>query len=362
MKIGIVTHRLLHNYGGTLQAFALQEVLRRMGHEPITIDYLPNEMTKSRYWLAQIKTALYYCAFQSSRHFFRYPKLTRKPEFAVFMSKHINLTERVQRYKPSILRKYGIEALIVGSDQVWRGAFNSPSIQPDLYLRFARRFQGPKIAYAASFGTDEWEYSEKLTAECAKYAQLFTAISTREDSGVRLCNRYLNVKAQGVLDPTLLLNREDYMSLCDNIPYRKDAYLLAYLLDINAEQKKKIEAFADKNNLRVIFCTSEREVNLSVEEWLALYRDAAFVITNSFHGTAFSIINNKDFYSIVNKHRGADRFVSLLSRFHLMDRLVDEDGQLPEFIDSIDWNTVNQIRATWQCAGMTFLKSNLSKM
>lgn len=360
MKIGIVTHRLLHNYGGTLQAFALQEVLRRMGHEPITIDYLPNEMTKGRYVLAQIKTLFYYLTFRRSRHFFPYPKLKRKPEFASFMSKHLNLTERVMKYKFSILKKYGIEALIAGSDQIWRGAFNSPSLQPDLYLRFAEKFQGPKIAYAASFGTDEWEYSLKLTKECAKYAQLFTAISTREDSGIKLCNDYLNVKAQGVLDPTLLLDREDYMALCQNIPGRRESYLLAYLLDMTDEQKESINSFATKNKLRVFFCTSEQEVNFSVEEWLSLYRDASFIITNSFHGTAFSIINNKNFYSIINVHRGADRFISLLSRFHLADRLFKEGDQLPDSINPIDWNAVNREKAKWQDAGKEFLKSNLA--
>lgn len=359
MKIGIVTHQLLHNYGGTLQAFALQEVLRRMGHEPITIDYLPNRMTMKRYCLAQMKTLVYYLTLRRSRHFFPYPHIRRKPEFALFMNKYMNLTERVFNYKSSILKKYSMEALIVGSDQVWRGAFNPPSLQPDLYLRFAEKFHGPKIAYAASFGMDNWEYSKELTSECSKYAQLFTAISTREDSGVLLCNKYLKVKAKGVLDPTLLLEKEDYMEICREIPNHGNSYLLAYLLDMDIKQKEAIQAFADRNHLQPIFCTSEQEISFSVECWLALFRDASFVITNSFHGTVFSIINNKNFYSLVSEFRGTDRFVSLLSRFGLMERLLKDEDQLPEFITPIDWNTVNQTKAEWKEDSLDFLKSNL---
>lgn len=359
MRIGIITQPLFHNYGGTLQAFAMQEILRQLGHDPITIDYLPNYMSKGRYYLAQIKTLIYYLTFRHSRKFFAYSKRIRRPEFQKFMDKYMSLTKTIHKYRVGILRKYKIDAIIVGSDQVWRGQFYSPSVQPDLFLRFARNYHVPKIAYAASFGVDKWEYSDKLTKECAKYAKQFRAISTREDSGVKLCKEYLHVGAIGVSDPTLLLNKEDYEKICSSIPIHKSPYLLAYLLDITESQKRRIEAFASRYRLAVEFCTADNGIIFSVEEWLALFRDAAFVITNSFHGTVFSIINNKDFYTINNENRGADRFLSLLSRFNLKDRLISHIDYLPQTMQIIEWPTINQIKQNWQYEGICFLKNNL---
>lgn len=361
MKVGIVTHILYHNYGGCLQTYALQKVLRQMGHEPVTIDYLPDLETKTKYFLAQCKTLCYYMLLQRSRHFYKYPKRKRCPQFAKFMQKHLSLTHRVKRYKSSIIREYNIEALVVGSDQVWRSSYYPHHILPDLYLRFAERYRIPKIAYAASFGIGWWEYSGELTKECSKYAQVFTAISTREDSGVELCNKYLDVDAVGVSDPTLLLEKEDYMAICESIPRHDENYILAYLLDITPELKEAVAQFARNANLPVFFFISEKDVILSVEEWLAMFRDASFVVTNSFHGTAFSIINNKDFYSVVHADRGGDRFYSLLNRFHLSDRLIESGEPFPSDIPNIDWEAVNDIRRRWKNEGLGFLRESLKK-
>lgn len=358
MKIAIVTHILMHNYGGTLQAYAMQEALRRLGHEPVTIDYVPGQMSKLRYVLAQIKTAL---MFGRGRKFFAFPRCERLPQFAGFMQRHITLTERVNHYSESVLRKYGAEAVVVGSDQVWRAAFHKPSDQPDLFLRFARHVAIPKVAYAASFGVDYWEMSPKLTRECAKYARLFTAISTREDSGVELCKKYLGVDAVSVHDPTLLLCSDDYAQLCSDVPQADGKFLLAYVLDINDVQRQAIEQFANRMRLPVKFYTSEHNVELTVEQWLAMFRDASMVVTNSFHGTVFSIINNKDFYSIVNGWRGTDRFVSLLSHFNLLGRLLLDARQLPDNPSALDWERINTIRKEWQAKGIDFLKANLRK-
>lgn len=359
MRIAIVTHILMHNYGGTLQAYAMQEALRRLGHDPVTVDYVPDRMSKLRYVLAQMKTAL--MLGRGGRKFFAWPRRERLPQFSGFMRRHITLTERVNHYTESVLRKYGTEAIVVGSDQVWRAAFHKPSVQPDLFLRFARHLNVPKVAYAASFGVDYWEMSPKLTRECAKYARLFNAISTREDSGVELCKKYLGVDAVSVHDPTLLLDRDDYAGLCSDVPHASGKFLLAYMLDANDTQKQVIKQFADRMGLPVKFYTSEKNVELTVEQWLAMFRDASMVVTNSFHGTVFSIINNKDFYSIVNGWRGTDRFVSLLSHFGLLGRLLLDARQLPDNPPALDWERINTVRKKWQAAGIGFLKANLIK-
>lgn len=360
MKIAIVTQELMHNYGGVLQAYAMQEALRRLGHDPITLDYFPR-MAKWYYLLTQVNMLRYYLMRDRKHKFFPYPKKERRAEFAGFMKKHIVLTRPVNKYTVSLLKKYCAEAIVVGSDQVWRKIFHSSREQEDMFLKFARRVKMPKVAYAASFGTDKWEFSDGLTTRCAGYARLFTAISTREESGVELCRRYLGVDAVQMPDPTLLLDKGDYARLCNDIPVATESFLLAYILDVDDDKKRRIEDFAARMGLEVRFCTADANAALSVEQWLAMFRDARFVITDSFHGTVFSIINNKDFYSIVNEWRGTDRFVSLLSHFGLGDRLLNDVSSLPEQITHVDWGKVNELRHNWQLEGYGFLKINLNK-
>ena len=358
MRIAIVTQELMHNYGGTLQAYAMQEALRRLGHDPVTLDYFPR-MAKWYYLLTQVNMLRYYLMRDRKHKFFPYPKKERRPEFAGFMKKHIVLTRPVNKYTVSLLKKCRAEAIVVGSDQVWRKVFHSDRVQEDLFLKFARRVKMPKVAYAASFGTDKWEFSDGLTARCVVYARDFTAISTREASGVELCRRHLGVEAEQMPDPTLLLDMEDYAGLCGDIPVASEPFLLAYILDMDADKKQYVGDFAARMGLKARFCTADGDANMSVEQWLAMFRDARFVITNSFHGTVFPIINNKDFYSIVNEWRGTDRFVSLLSHFGLGDRLLNDVAALPNRPTPVDWDVVNEIRRNWQREGYNFLKINL---
>ncbi len=360
MRIAIVTQELMHNYGGTLQAYAMQEALRRLGHDPVTLDYFPR-MAKWYYLLTQVNMLRYYLMRDRKHKFFPYPKKERRPEFAGFMNKHIVLTHPVNKYTVSLLRKCRAEAIVVGSDQVWRKVFHSDRVQEDLFLKFARRVKMPKVAYAASFGTDKWEFSDELTARCACLAREFKVISTREASGVELCRRYLGVEAVQMPDPTLLLDKEDYAGLCCDIPVTAEPFLLAYILDMDADKRQCVEQFAARMGLKVRFCTADSDANMSVEQWLAMFRDARFVITNSFHGTVFSIINNKDFFSIVNEKRGTDRFVSLLSHFGLNGRLLNVIHQLPEDVTSLDWRQINATREKWRKTGIDFLESNLSR-
>lgn len=358
MRIAIVTQELMHNYGGTLQAYAMQEALRRLGHDPITLDYFPR-MAKWYYLLTQVNMLRYYLMRDRKHKFFPYPKKERRPEFAGFMKNHIVLTRPVNRYTVSLLKKYRAEAIVVGSDQVWRKEFHSDREQEEMFLRFARRMKVPKVAYAASFGTDKWEFSDELTTCCADLARKFAAISTREASGVELCRRYLGVEAVQMPDPTLLLDKDDYAKLCRDIPVASEPFLLAYILDMDADKRRYVEDFAARLGLKVRFCTADGGANMSVEQWLAMFRDARFVITNSFHGTVFSIINNKDFYSIVNEWRGTDRFVSLLSHFGLLCRLYNEVRDLPDIITFIDWVSINDVKKKWQKVGYDFMQTYL---
>lgn len=351
MKIGIVTQPLLANYGGILQNYALQQILKRMGHEPVTIDYIP-KLPIYRYLLSCVKTLALFFIPGKRRSFVPYPKYQRNTFITPFVDRYISKTRTVHKYSSSLISKYSIEMVISGSDQVWRPMYNF--YLEDMFLHFVQT-DVRKIAYAASFGVDNWEYTGKQTRCCSQLAKRFDAISVREDSGVSLCRRYLNVNAVEVLDPTLLLDREDYEVVCTEMPVCTDAFLASYVLDMTPEKNAFIHKLAMERGLSVRIFSADREATLSIEEWLSMFRDASYIVTDSFHGTVLSIIFNKPFISIGNKERGYSRFQSLLGKFDLQNRLltVDEFDRIVN--DEIKWDEVNDLRKDWQKCSIDFL-------
>lgn len=356
MKIGIVTRPLLANYGGILQNYALQHVLKRLGHEPITIDYVPR-YSVYRYIRSFCKTLMLFFVHWKRRPFVSYKAASgRNERVDAFCHKYLALTKRVGSYSSDVVEEYGMEAVITGSDQVWRQKYNRyPGHLEDLFLRFVREPNVKRMAYAASFGIDEWDYSPITTENCRELAQKFTAISVRENSGVDLCKKYLQVYAVTVLDPTLLLNKEDYEQICVDVPSGYTPFVAVYVLDISLRKRRYIDDLVRKTGMPQRYFSAHHNMTLSIEEWLAMFRDAAFVITDSFHGTVFSIIFNKPFLTIGNTSRGMARFFSLLKMFGLQDRLFDVD-KMVNIPGKIDWNLVNLKRAELQSASFDFLR------
>ena len=330
MKIGILTLPLQDNYGGLLQNFAVQKVLQQMGHEAITIDYMKTPTPPLwRYVKSWIKTILLLC-IGKQRKFIKYTHAgERNLQNEKFLSLHINKTKTYYTYDTKILKQNKINTLIVGSDQVWRPKYNYRI--ENSFLDFCKNLNNLKrIAYAASFGVDEWEYTAKQTKKCTSLAKKFDAISVREDSGKTLCNKFLGVEATTVLDPTLLLDKDVYCKICKDIPIKNEKFLAAYVLDKNEATYKECESIAQKYNLTLKFFEADSKASLSIPEWLSMFRDASYVVTDSFHGTVFSIIFNKKFKCLYNKSRGSARFETLLKIY--------ESGKLDEMREfSLNW-------------------------
>lgn len=212
------------------------------------------------------------------------------------------------------IEQYKLETLIVGSDQVWRPMYNDCLY--DMFLQFAENFKGKKIAYAASFGVDNWEFTDEQTKICSSLIKQFDAISVRESSGKSLCKKYWVIDAVNVLDPTLLVNKDDYIKICADIPVVKERYLAAYILDSSDRVNEIIAEEADKRGLIVRRYSADAKAELTVEEWISIFRDASFVVTDSFHGTVFSILFEKPFRCVANRDRGNARFEDLLDKYN----------------------------------------------
>ena len=365
MRIGILTQPLQANYGGLLQNYALQQVLLRAGHEVETIDWTPsNKSLRSR--LYRIKWTILPFLYPK-----KYPKLRYQPtaeERKViqqhtnhFISTYIHHTKTIT-FNGGFRRQAKVgnyDAYVVGSDQCWRPRYNA--FLTSMFLDFVKEEKPKRIAYAASFGTDQWEFTQEMTSICAPLAQKFDFVSVREDSGVKLCKDHLGVDAVHVLDPTLLLTKEDYIHLieAEKEPKAKGT-LFNYILDPDAaksafinkvEKEKGLTTFqvlpkcqAETRTMDDIKNHIEDCVFPEVTAWLRAFMDAEMTIVDSFHGMVFSIIFNKPFWVIGNANRGMSRFTSLLKVFHLEDRLLDAN-QLQE-VDinrPVDWASVNAI-------------------
>lgn len=351
MKIGITTQPLIANYGGILQNYALQTVLRRIGHEVYTFDLL--KYTWKDWSIVCIKTIV-------KKIIGREAKLPNTPTkrkqietpLRRFVYKNITLTTRVRKITWDLVEKYNLDTLVVGSDQVWRPIYNY-SIE-DMFLRYADGKSIKRVAYAASFGVDNWEFTPEQTAKCASLAKKMDAISVRELSGVELCKKYLGVESTHVLDPTLLLTSDDYSELCKHIE-KRPPFVFAYILDMDEKKVSEIKSFATAKGLPCFIKSAGSDVqdSDSVELWLSYFRDAEFVITDSFHGTAFSINYNKDFFVFGNPGRGNSRFDSLLSLFSLKHRMVET---INSDIQPINWEEVNQLHNNERMRCLEWLK------
>lgn len=357
MKIGILTQHFLLNYGGIIQNYALQQVLMKLGHEPLTLEH-DTCYSRTRWFLRTIKHILRTRSFRNLPVFPIYKGRIGNKNFIKFVLKNIKSVP-VTDFVPSLTAQYGIDAYVVGSDQVWRPAFNLGHRLGNMFLDFADD-KVKKLSYAASFGCKEWEYTKEQEKACSKLARRFDAISVREASAVDLCKNHFGIDTSLVLDPTLLLNKEDYEKVCNNIP-KKEKHIFVYSLVVGESVMTVASKVSEAKGLPIVVKEAGGKVKKedTIEDWFAEFRDAEYVVTDSFHGMVFSIIFNKPFSIVMNPSGGNDRYISLLSQLGLMDRII-KDNQISS-LESINWDGVNKKLEVLRHESMNFLKVNFNQ-
>lgn len=374
MRIHILTQPLGHNYGGNLQAFALQQVLKAMGHDVMTLDRhwnLPRAGGKLLCLriLSSLKATLFTLLGQKrnlcnpfSREYnaiLDKKTIRRFVERKLWLSSPLFGTDETADY----IRTHPADCYIVGSDQVWRKAY-CPSLD-DYYLAAVPE-DIAKISYAASFGKDDIdEYTQEEIEYVRPLIQRFKSISVREESGISICRDKFGVEATQVLDPTLLLKAEDYLRIIKDSKERfPHHHLGVYMLDESPEKLQFVENASSTLGLRlnVINVHEGKGAYIkypSVESWLANIAYADYVITDSFHGMVFSIIFNKPFAVIGNTSRGLSRFISLLEALGLGDRMItDIMSDLPS--SQIDYETVNKQLDRLRNSSLEWIKNALN--
>lgn len=375
-KIGILTQPLKHNYGGLLQAFALSEALIHEGFSPYIIDLHSKSKKRSifRIYASHLKT-FFVNGFGKGRPYVYIPSpqaseiLTTNTDYFIktYIPGKSSVLYTLEELNEAVANQC-FYAFIVGSDQVWRPRY-SPNLSTYFLDFLEKDKKSIKLSYAASFGVADWEYTKEQEIMARNLIKLFNAVSVREDSGVSLCKKYLNRDAIHVLDPTMLLSKDDYIKLieAEHEPI-SDGKLFTYVLDKNREKESFIEDASIQLGLkrfevmpRKVQSRKNIKQNIddctypTVTKWLRAFMDAEFVITDSFHGCVFSILFNKPFIALGNKRRGLARFQSLLKMFDLEDRLNSNDLKT-----QIKWEQVNKKLDNLRADSYDFLKKYLN--
>lgn len=332
MKIGILTLPLHTNYGGILQAYALYNTLQNLGHDVSLIDGKMYEITSLREKMSVAKwQVLKMLGLYKKKH----PQLELRDKMEVlipFIQKNIP-----QQIPLQSVHSDTFDAIVVGSDQVWRGLYSDQLLY---FLDFAKDWNIKRIAYAASFGVDNWKPNSDIISKCKSLLSKFAYVSTREKSGIKICSDILDRKAEWVIDPTMLLTSLQYKNIAymgGHDTQEEESYLLAYLLDNDNDKKQVVEELASKYNLSIVnigIAETGQKV-MPIEKWLRLIEKSSYVVTDSFHGTVFSILFKRPFCVLQNGGRGNSRFKSLLEFTGLTDRMCNNPAR------NIDWQDVN---------------------
>lgn len=375
-NIAILSLPMRTNYGGILQAYALQYLLIQRGY---TVEHLSREadFVSLSFWCS-IKSCVKYYLRKIIRRRNSIPNAIQFKMIAkhtqCFIDNNIIVSPSLYSEKGliSYCKRKKFDTVIVGSDQVWRP---SMCVKPlNYFLDFIENDNLKKISYAASFGVDTWEFSEEMTNECRRLIKEFDAISVREESGVSLCKEKFGTDAELVVDPTLLLDKSVYESIASESESSLiKGKIFCYFLD-DSENKKEIVQSAEKyTGLSAFRCMPKVEptpdnietngydcVFPPISLWLRSFMEAEIVLTDSFHGVVFSIIFNRPMWIVGNKDRGMARFTSLLDIFSLQDRLISFDNYKDvRWEKQICWDEINNKKKTYVSKSLEFLLKNL---
>ena len=373
MKFGIITLPVNYNFGGILQAYALQTILSKLGHEGYIIN---PDYGEPRGILEKVLT-------YSPRIFRKYilhQNIPIKKEFLrkawfnscskntySFICKHLNLYT-IHNLKD--LNKSDFDGFIIGSDQIWRKKFTSGlfgvSDIYDVFGAFLNKKKNRIFAYAPSFGVDSIEdYNQKDFKRISKILKNYTGVSCREDSGTELLKTYFSCPcARTVLDPTLLLDREDYMSLLNIDNEESRSEIVSYILDRNKKTDRvinKIENLLNKHSVEINNQTPGTP-QYHVEYWLKSIANSDFVVTDSFHATVFAIIFQKPFLVIANSSRGVSRLDNLLSKFGLEDRLINDADDKSTSSLAVDLSSNDDVILKLREDSLNFLTDSIAKI
>lgn len=308
MKVGILTFHDAHNYGAVLQAYALKKYIQKLGYDVRIINYHHKTIPDG------------------------YPKENNEERWEKFNSfiKELTDNEEVVYICEEDLEKLDIDFWICGSDQIWNTEITR-GFNKGFFLDF--KTDSKKISYAVSMGIPE--LSKEHEEDFKRCINQLDNISVREEILKEYTEKFTNKNVTKTLDPTLLLDEKDYDDMILENKYGE--YILIYALGPDERLTQIAKKIAKEKNVKIIELNDKRKENYFCEqisdagpkEFLTLIRNAKAIITNSFHGTIFSIIFKKEFYTITRLNRNS-RMENILEIVEMQDRLIDQVEQIEQ--------------------------------
>ena len=350
MKIGIITFHSKVNYGAIFQTYALQTVLTRMGHDVEIIDYWPQYRLNASglFRKPAIKTEITrkYIALRIYTLFKDILNLNmgikRKKYFEEYFSKYLHISKNTfSTYDDLVECKNTYDFFLAGSDQIWNPKLTGGKPDPAYFLAFVG---DPKCcaAYAVSMGKDRIDASH--VEEFRELVQNIGTISVRESSAIPFVQQESGKNVVAVLDPTLLLKREEWTMTAQSPKRVPNKYLLVFTVGANTSIFDFVQKTSHTLDLPIIYVGGGMRniphasyVHPCELQWY--FAHAAFVVTDSFHGTAFSIINKKPFYTITPFPRN-ERITDLLKQLDLLDRTFESGKDVKDINRDIDYDAV----------------------
>ncbi len=349
MKIGILTHHYVKNYGAFLQCYALQECLNKMfpKDEIYIIDYV-------NYKHLLINVAGWFRFNINKDSFKSYIQKIQIPFiFSKIENKYLNKTKKAKNYKD--INKLKLDMIIIGSDEVW----NYEDKKSFDLIKFGKNLKCKNIiTYAPSTGKSNVDKCPNSVIQALKNIKSFSA---RDDNAEKLVNKYTDKKCTRVLDPTFLYDFPDYNSMLIN-KIKKENYILIYYCDgITDNMIFEIKKYAKKNNFKIYGAGEYKNwfdtlpVNVNPFEWVELFKNAEMVITGTFHGTVFSIKCKKNFYNYTTNESRIRKINSLLKQLSIKDRNLSicKIGE-----NDIDYKRVYNIIEIEKNKSLDYIKSN----
>lgn len=355
-KIGILNFQYsTHNYGAVLQAAALEHICRQLGHDALHLDYMAKPKMTLRSFVGGLLRQL------GLRKVPKENRIVNEEAFEQFRQGFINRTQRIKSASDFPIVAKEFDAVIVGSDQVWRPAFAKDTI--GFFLGHVPKGVD-RIAYAASFGTAQWEQENDavITKKVREELHQFKAISCREKSGVDICKYVFDVEAVHVLDPLLLVDESFFENIVMQSSIEAVEKLVYYKLDSTPEFLEDLKAVGSEigsDAVNIYLKNSGVREYRDVPNWVALVRHSEVVVTDSFHCICLALRFGKDVIYCPNEQRGQTRLESLFNLLNIEAKPLAFDLKTPMF-KLVRRGDVNDILENLRSHSMKFLMDALN--
>lgn len=352
-KVGVITFHNYDNYGAILQSYGLQKKLKELGTSPEIIDYRCDYISNPFRLVNLKEKGFFNYIYGAIGHICYIPRRRKCNRFR----KRMRYSEPVTRKNlETVSDKYDI--YLAGSDQIWD--YKLTNFDKTYFLDFVADGK-KKASYAASIG--EHVPPEQYQQEYSRLLKDFDVILTRETYGAEIVEKLTGSRPECTCDPTLLLTADEWNELLVE-PKRKDKYILVYQLGINTEIVDFVKRLKRKTGCKVIYIPfplvgalkCSMKIAIGPSEWMGLFKNAEYVVSDSFHGVVFSLLFNRKFFAMTNGHHKNQRVEQLLARVNLTERTIDSisDKKLTE---EIDFSYANEQLQCMRAESMELLKN-----